>query len=259
MTRRLFTLASLLSLLLCLATAALWVRSYRHTDRVLWGDPRPPLYTMLYSEEGVIAIRRGVIYDPNTGKVYCLYPVTNVLSPFSSLSYQPAVPHVVLVLLTAVVPLAWLGKWITPARRVVRLLLVHGIACYLCVWPVGICFSRAMFGYSYPGAAARSLTELLLAPLSVPWMLGTMTGIPFGLVDPTPTLFGPPRFATVPVLIAWLSYLLCIAAAWIIVARIRRQRPRPPHACAACGYNLTGNASGICPECGAPTRAEAKG
>lgn len=26
---------------------------------------------------------------------------------------------------------------------------------------------------------------------------------------------------------------------------------RPPWFCAACGYNLTGNASGVCPECGA--------
>jgi len=29
----------------------------------------------------------------------------------------------------------------------------------------------------------------------------------------------------------------------------RRKRPQPGH-CAQCGYNLTGNVSGICPECG---------
>jgi hypothetical protein len=28
--------------------------------------------------------------------------------------------------------------------------------------------------------------------------------------------------------------------------------------CAACGYNLTGNASGVCPECGTAVPAEAK-
>jgi len=27
--------------------------------------------------------------------------------------------------------------------------------------------------------------------------------------------------------------------------------------CKGCGYNLTGNVSGICPECGRPTAAEA--
>ena len=38
MTSRLFTLASLLSLLLCLATAALWVRSYRVGDEIGWSS-----------------------------------------------------------------------------------------------------------------------------------------------------------------------------------------------------------------------------
>jgi hypothetical protein len=35
-----------------------------------------------------------------------------------------------------------------------------------------------------------------------------------------------------------------------LVARIRRSRLRPGH-CPACGYDLTGNVSGVCPECGA--------
>jgi predicted Zn-ribbon and HTH transcriptional regulator len=39
--------------------------------------------------------------------------------------------------------------------------------------------------------------------------------------------------------------------------RIRRVlRIRPDH-CATCGYNLTGNRSGICPECGAACKAAA--
>ena len=36
MKRKLFTLASVLSLLLCLATAALWVRSYQQNDLYVW-------------------------------------------------------------------------------------------------------------------------------------------------------------------------------------------------------------------------------
>jgi len=31
----------------------------------------------------------------------------------------------------------------------------------------------------------------------------------------------------------------------------RRERPRPNHCC-LCGYNLTGNTTGRCPECGSP-------
>lgn len=31
------------------------------------------------------------------------------------------------------------------------------------------------------------------------------------------------------------------------------RREMPPGHCASCGYNLTGNVSGRCPECGQPT------
>jgi len=30
----------------------------------------------------------------------------------------------------------------------------------------------------------------------------------------------------------------------------RRERPLPPDHCQKCGYDLTGNVSGVCPECG---------
>jgi rubrerythrin len=42
---------------------------------------------------------------------------------------------------------------------------------------------------------------------------------------------------------------------WII--RRLRQRPKVG-CCTACGYNLTGNTSGVCPECGTPSTAGVK-
>ncbi|MDB5294616.1 MAG: hypothetical protein JWO31_599 [Phycisphaerales bacterium] len=46
---------------------------------------------------------------------------------------------------------------------------------------------------------------------------------------------------------------LWVAAA--VVRRVRRGRRRASGRCLACGYDLTGNASGACPECGARVRA----
>jgi hypothetical protein len=40
MRQRLFNLAAAVSLVLCVATAALWVRSYQAYDRVRWGTKR---------------------------------------------------------------------------------------------------------------------------------------------------------------------------------------------------------------------------
>ncbi len=59
-----------------------------------------------------------------------------------------------------------------------------------------------------------------------------------------------------------LGALLCLAlSAAVLIAGLRHGfSPRcPPGACRVCGYDLTGNTSGICPECGAdldlaPTR-----
>ncbi len=46
----------------------------------------------------------------------------------------------------------------------------------------------------------------------------------------------------------WLPYLL-VALPTGLLWYIDRRRPPPGH-CGRCGYNLTGNTSGVCPECG---------
>lgn len=40
---------------------------------------------------------------------------------------------------------------------------------------------------------------------------------------------------------------------WWAVRRARRKCPRGPGFCGACGYDLTGAVTGVCPECGIPT------
>ena len=61
MTRRLFTLAALLALVVCLATVVLWVRTRHHTARlVLYGDLHLESavrdVVVLQSEEGFCTI-----------------------------------------------------------------------------------------------------------------------------------------------------------------------------------------------------------
>jgi hypothetical protein len=60
-------------------------------------------------------------------------------------------------------------------------------------------------------------------------------------------------FTDVPI---WFLVLLTTPlAAWCLVRelRVRRHRHRILHGlCLSCGYDLTGNVSGICPECGTP-------
>jgi hypothetical protein len=47
--------------------------------------------------------------------------------------------------------------------------------------------------------------------------------------------------------LGWVSILLSVAC---LFAARRKHRPDPTPRCIDCGYNLTGNTSGVCPECG---------
>lgn len=51
-------------------------------------------------------------------------------------------------------------------------------------------------------------------------------------------------------LAAWLIVSLAALVGWESMARWRNRRQLHFPRCANCGYNLTGNISGACPECG---------
>ncbi len=52
----------------------------------------------------------------------------------------------------------------------------------------------------------------------------------------------------------WMPFSITIAASVILFWLDRRRTP-PGH-CKKCGYNLTGNVSGVCPECGRKCKQE---
>jgi hypothetical protein len=54
-------------------------------------------------------------------------------------------------------------------------------------------------------------------------------------------------FAVVP---CWLLFAVA-AVPTLLLCYVDRRRIPPGH-CRHCGYNLTGNISGVCPECGTP-------
>lgn len=63
--------------------------------------------------------------------------------------------------------------------------------------------------------------------------------------------------------VGWLIVALTVIACWVVVLSFRKSIRRilwrllVEHGiacCTSCGYDLTGNTSGICPECGTPIR-----
>ena len=82
----------------------------------------------------------------------------------------------------------------------------------------------------------------------------TTSGFPNYIRSPLPTSehHGARSLSlTIPL---WMPLLLFAACPTIAFIRgpVRRWRRRKRGECVACGYNLTGNVSGVCPECGTP-------
>lgn len=71
----------------------------------------------------------------------------------------------------------------------------------------------------------------------------------------TPTWWPIPQLSRVDCHIPF-SFLLLVTAIPTAIL-YRRDRRHPPGHCQTCGYDLTGNESGICPECG--TACEVRG
>lgn len=57
------------------------------------------------------------------------------------------------------------------------------------------------------------------------------------------------RVADLGVVVFAVSSLAFTVQLWMTL-RPLEQKPSGPPTCAGCGYNLTGNTSGTCPECG---------
>ncbi|HPM24330.1 MAG TPA: hypothetical protein PLP66_10530 [Phycisphaerae bacterium] len=69
--------------------------------------------------------------------------------------------------------------------------------------------------------------------------------------DDTPS---PAEVENAQALMASLPCWLAIAAALLVILAVVRLRKHRRGICARCGYDLTGNVSGRCPECGTPLR-----
>jgi hypothetical protein len=183
--RRLFTTLSALSLMMCLATAMLWGRSFHVWSYVSsdWETGKPELRDGYPTKRSIdIGLWRGIV----------------------SLRYCPAVPP-------------HRGRFETVNMRdpdyLERLNRVHQE-------------NVAMQEMFRPSKKPLPGVQLFLPPLRDFLMF-----VPAGY---------------------FLASFVPLPATWGAL-RLHRVTRRKRGLCTSCSYNLTGNRSGICPECGAPT------
>ena len=126
-------------------------------------------------------------------------------------------------------------------RLIIDLLIAHVVASY------GMVLGFALVE-RWPPAEAW-----LLAPVLAPAALWEI------ILDPSPKDLARPRAARAAMV---GGYATCLAGmlAWRRLAAREplRKRRRRRGLCTECGYDLTGNASGKCPECGVPVSPRAR-
>lgn len=130
----------------------------------------------------------------------------------------------------------WL-LWLWLAACCVPLAAYYPHAGYVCKWPL------LLIGTDFGGLILSTLDQK--TPYFVAYKRGPVYLLPIVHISE--------RFVFLPV---WLISACCISSG-LLFRRLTRPRRS---ACARCGYDLTGNVSGICPECGRatdPTRAAA--
>ncbi len=96
-----------------------------------------------------------------------------------------------------------------------------------------------------PSAQKGWAVHSVSASSRAPWPLWLRSGCLW------PSVAQNPGRASVIYIPLWLPFLIVMIPTALLWWRDRRL---PPGHCQRCGYNLTGNVSGRCPECGDPVR-----
>jgi hypothetical protein len=133
-------------------------------------------------------------------------------------------------------------------------------------WNIGYRFSSEELVYTshgcvvwiHPAAAQRSLWKLAsrFRPKDLGWGCGSFDGlsttwVPAAVYQKYPTGMIQVEFPLWPPVL-----LISIIVSWELFLRKTWRSWRFPNSCERCLYNLTGNTSDICPECGTPIDKE---
>ena len=144
-----------------------------------------------------------------------------------------------LTVVSAVLLLGTVGLWadVTGTRRILSFKSIH----------IGTSPAGSDFQYNFPvGIISQTFRrEFLGFHYS---RLNVSTKTPRG---------GPPNYQRIGLVVPhWFLTLIFTILPTIWLFKWNKRRKLGPNACLACGYDLTGNESGQCPECGAAVISE---
>ena len=124
------------------------------------------------------------------------------------------------------------------------------LAFFCCIWLYcDRLFRTVVWRHGVRGTCLRVLAFGLFGFALVPLIAAFLLHAQSGLVPPLMPVL---EFVVANPLLRWLGLLFVAATMVVYFVSFRRWRADPTPRCTECGYNLTGNVSGRCPECGSP-------
>ena len=238
MTRRLLNLLTSLSLLLCVAVVALWVRSYRVQDTFTWEDNNiyveAPPDTEVPDDGGVIPTEAPPV-APSEAELLTAMP--GFMGEDGPIWFDT---RQVVVASGGVQLRRWraeLGGFAGAAGR------------------PGFSYESEAFDPADPRSLAYPVSATAFRDRWLDWSaagfeaVSAESGTRSTAVEAGTGEWVSDWSVTTPL---WAVALVCaIRPAWCAAAWYRSaRRRRRPGCCTNCGYDLTGNVSGVCPECG---------
>jgi len=219
--RKLFTCGSALSLILCLTTVILWVRSYEHEDVMIRKIGNVP-YTMAsqptVQSGGTVGFSGGGFGYAEQGR-----PEHSPIPDQSFFYFGSSYFHSLW--------LVWSEGWwrsgghfsFQSKQTANRLMLWDEESLHLVYGP-GITTRKEGAIIMLEEDQYFTGSHIVAVQLPFRWLV----------------------IGTSPLPIAWLA---------VITRQFWRKRLARTGICRTCSYNLTGNTSGVCPECGSPVEA----
>jgi hypothetical protein len=140
-------------------------------------------------------------------------------------------------------------------RRILLVLCGLGLLASIAVWAI----SLPGVHWGKPGVLSVHLLDGMLYAENIAYTSEGLSWLNRPVVWSNVRFWPEGRFwftyPEVTYKVAWVAYLPLWMPAAVFAAlmlwMIPWRRRRPPHHCKRCGYDLTGNISGLCPECGA--------
>ncbi len=148
-----------------------------------------------------------------------------------------------LLVISLVLLVGTVGLWVRSYQRGMDVLVINERSC-----KATLLLSHGSLQFSFGGHPAFAVVEYMASPVVIEHATVAHTGY-YCLAPQVAFAAGSPTIISLPLWTVAASFLVCLLITFV-PNLVRFHYRRRHNLCLTCGYDLTGNVSGRCSECG---------